>query len=83
MTQRSIPIPPARYVAEPDPFPEPRCAFCGAVVLIGDGHRNWKLYRQALHNGFIGTLAEYLVEQKRAGDKVLYTHAVCGRPERP
>ncbi len=80
----SIPIPGERPLArsEPDPFPEPRCAFCGRVVLVGPGRSNYAVQRQALHDGFDGTLEQFYVARTRPGDKVLWTHRSCGMPER-
>lgn len=63
------------YEEEPDPFPSPRCVFCGLTVDT-KGRGAWEARTQVVHDGF----TEHGTERKRAG-RTIYAHGVCGRPE--
>ena len=65
---------PPPYEAEPDPFPEPTCSFCGKRVDLSV--RNWVREHQVVFDGY--DARGYLC--KKPG-KHRYTHAVCGAPE--
>lgn len=71
----SIPIPGPRYDMEPDPFPEPRCAFCRERILPGEPGVTH--LRQSLHAGF----HPGGIEAQRPGRGALAAHSVCYRPE--